>query len=107
MPPPPLSSSTIVSFRPKARGRQQPADVVRERHVADQQHDRASVVGGRPEGRGDGAVDAVGAAVAQHARRVRADRPERLDVAHGHRGGDEQRRVGGQQHAQLRGDPRL
>ena len=41
MPPPPLSSSTIVSFSPsRARG-EQAADVVRERDVADQQHDRA------------------------------------------------------------------
>ena len=44
MPPPPLSSSTIVSFSPRRRGREQAADVVRERDVADQQHDRARAV---------------------------------------------------------------
>ena len=71
MPPPSLSSSTIVSFRPRRLRGQQAADVVRERDVADQQHDRAVAGGGRAEGAGDGAVDAVGAAVAQHARRVR------------------------------------
>ena len=36
------------------------------------------------------------------ARRVAAHRPEGLDVAHRHRGGDEQRRLLGQQHAELR-----
>ena len=94
MPPPPLSSRTIVSFKLQAPGGEQAADVVRERDVADQQHHRAPAPrGGRAERRGDGAVDAVGAAVAEHARRVRADRPEGLDVAHRHRGGDEQRRL--------------
>ena len=40
MPPPSLSISTITSFAPEARRGQQPADVVGERDVADQQHDR-------------------------------------------------------------------
>ena len=72
IPPPSLSSSTIVSFRPSRVRREQAADVVRERDVADQQHDRAGRrAAAAPNARGDGAVDAVRAAVAQHARRVR------------------------------------
>ena len=86
---------------------QQPADVVRQRHVADQQHDRLGAGRGRAEGRGHGAVDAVGAAVAEHPRGVLADRPEALDVTHRHRGGHEQRRLGRQQRPQLGGHRRL
>ena len=40
IPPPSLSSSTIVSLTPSRVARQQPADVVGQRDVADQQHDR-------------------------------------------------------------------
>ena len=41
MPPPSLSISTIVELQAEARRGQQAADVVGERDVADQQHDRA------------------------------------------------------------------
>ena len=43
----------------------------------------------------------------EHARRVRAGGEERLDVADRHRGGDDERRLGRQAHAQLGGDARL
>jgi predicted MFS family arabinose efflux permease len=74
---------------------EQPADVVRERDISDQEH-RALLGRGR---RGDaergrhGAVDPVRASVGEHARRVAAQGEERLDVANRHRrGGDEGRR---------------
>ena len=41
IPPPSLSISTIDELQPQPRRGQQPADVVRQRDVADQQHDRA------------------------------------------------------------------
>ena len=41
IPPPSLLSSTIVSVRPSRRRGEQAADVVGQRDVADQQHDRA------------------------------------------------------------------
>ena len=97
--------STSVQAEP--RGGEQAADVVGERDVADQQHDRPARGGGDAERGRDGAVDPVGAAVGEHARRLAARREERLDVAHRHRGGDDERRVGGQPHAELGGDPRL
>ena len=94
-------------LQPEARGGEQAADVIRERDVADQQDDWTIAGGRRAERAGDGAVDAVRAAVAEHARGIVADGPEGLDVAHGHRGCDEQGRLLGQQHAQLGGDGRL
>ena len=63
MPPPSLSSSTMVSGRPSRRRGQQAADVVRERDVADQQHDRPARGRGDAEGGRDRAVDPVRAAV--------------------------------------------
>ena len=72
IPPPSLLSSTIVSLQPEPARRQQPADVVGERDVADQQHDRTARRGGRAEGRGHGAVDPVGAAVGQDPRAARS-----------------------------------
>ncbi len=95
MPPPPLSSSTIVSFSPRRRAASRPPMSCASATSPISSTTGPLARGGRAEGRGDGAVDAVGAAVAQHARRVRAHRPERLDVAHRHRGGDEQRRLRG------------
>ena len=92
MPPPSLSSSTIASRRPSRRGGEQAADVVGERDVADQQHDGPARGGGDAEGGRDRAVDPVGAAVGEHARRRVAGREERLDVADRHRGGDDERR---------------
>ena len=59
-----------------------------------------------PNARGDRAVDAVGAAVAQHARRVSRAPARSLDVADRHRGGDEQRRLARQQDAELGRDGR-
>ena len=57
-------------------GGEQAAEVVGERDVADQQHDGPVARGGGAERARDDPVDAVGAAVAQHARRVRPRRPE-------------------------------
>ena len=107
MPPPPLSSSTIVSFSSRRRAASSPPMSCASATSPISSTTGPSPRGGRAEGAGDGPVDAVGAAVAQHARRVGADRPERLDVAHGHRGGDEQRRRLRQQHAELARDGRL
>ena len=63
--------------------------------------------GGDAEGGRDGAVDAVRAAVGEHARRVRAGGEERLDVADRHRGGDDSVASWRQQRAELGGDARL
>ena len=54
------------------RGGEQAADVVRERDVADQQHDRSrrAPAAAAPKARGDRSVDAVRAAVAEHPRRA-------------------------------------
>ena len=107
IPPPSLSSSTITSGRPQPPRREQAAEVVQERDVADQQH-------GRPAGRGRDAergrgraVDPVRAAVGEHPRRRGAGGEERLDVADRHRGGDHQRALLGQPHAELGRDARL
>ena len=84
-------------LQPGAPGGEQPARVVGERDVADQQHDRPATFAcrGRYAERGrDGPVDPVGAAVGQQSRRVGADWKPGLDVAHRHRGGDDQRRFG-------------
>src|SRR5205823_4767508 len=51
----------------QAPGGHKAADVVGERYVADQQHDRSVAGGGGAEGGGDRAVDPVGAAVGQDA----------------------------------------
>jgi MFS family permease len=77
----------------QAPGREQPADVVRERDVADQEDGPLLGRGrcGDAERGRDGAVDAVRPAVGQHSRRVGAQREERLDVADGHRRGDDER----------------
>ena len=84
MPAAVVVESTIVERRDaRAAGGEQAADVVRERDVAHEQHDRPG------RGRGDAergrrrAVDPVRAAVGQHARRRGARREERLDVADG------------------------
>ena len=107
MPPPSLLSSDDHERQPEPARGEQPADVVGERDVADQQHGRPGP-GGRDAERGrDRAVDAVGAAVGEHARRRVAGGEERLDVAHRHRGGDHERRVGRQPHAELGRDARL
>jgi len=60
-------------------------EVVGERHVSDEEDDRRALLGGRcPEGGGDGAVDPVGSAVAERARRIGTRGEERLHVAHRH-----------------------
>ena len=91
----------------QAAGGDQAPDVVGERDIPDQQHHRLLAGRGGAEGGGDRAVDPVRAAVAQHARRPVANRPEALQVTHRHRGGHEQRRLRRQQHAELQGDTRL
>ena len=88
IPPPALSTSTTVSASPRRVALQQRAEVVRERDVAEV-HDDARAGGRGAEGRGERAVDAVGAAVGEHPRRRVAHRPEGLDVADRHRGGGE------------------
>ena len=55
----------------------------------------------------DRPVDPVRAAVGEHPERRLAGREERLDVADRHRGGDDERRLGRQQRAELGGDARL
>ena len=93
---------------PEPAGGEQPADVVGERDVADQQHDRSVVGRGRgAEGGGDRAVDPVRAAVGEHARPVLAGGDELLDVADRHRGGDEQRRLAREPLRERAGDERL
>ena len=96
MPPPSLSSSTIGSGRPSRAAGQQAAHVVRERDVADQQHDRPACGRGGAVGGRDRAVDPVGAAVREHAGRRLPGREEGLHVAHRHRRGDHERRLGRQ-----------
>ena len=107
IPPPSLLSRTIVSSRPGAPRGEQAADVVGERDVADEQDDRPVGHRGRAERARHGAVDAVRAAVAEHARRVGAHGDVRLDVAHRHRRRDEQRGRRGQACPELAGDARL
>ncbi len=95
-------------LQPQSPGREQTADVVGQRDVADQERDRPLVRRRRgAEGARDGPVDPVGAPVAEHPGRVWADGPEALDVPHGHRGGDEQGRTRRHQHSQLGGHGRL
>ncbi len=107
MPPPSLLSSTIVRLTAQAPCGEQPADIVRQRDVADQQHDRAGARGGHAERGRDGAVDPVRAAVGEHSRRGLGGREEQLDVTDRHRGSDEQGRVGRQPFADPGGDKRL
>ncbi len=107
IPPPSLLIRTIVSFRSSRRAASRALEVIGERNVADEEHHRIATRRGRAKRAGDGAVDPVGAAVAQHPRRIRPHRPEGLDVAYRHRGRHEQRRLLGQQHAELGGYRRL
>ncbi len=93
MPPPSLFSRTIVSFSPSLPGGQQPADVVRERHVTEEQ-DHLAARRGHPKGRRDGPIDAVGAAIGEDSRRIGKGGEELLNVADRHRCRDEQRHVG-------------
>src|SRR5918992_3410772 len=89
------------------RGLDEAAEVVDQRHVADEEHDRAVCDGGDPEGGRDGPVDAVGAAVGEHARRPLARREERLDVAHRHRRCHDDGGLGRERGAELGGHARL
>jgi hypothetical protein len=79
----------------QARGAQQRAEVVGEGHVAEV-GDNARTGGRGPKGGGQGPVDAVGAAVGEHAGRSVAGGPEGLDVAHRHGGGGEDGHLGRQ-----------
>ena len=94
IPPPSLLSSTIVSVEAQPPGREQAADVVGERDVADQQHDRAVARRRRRRTRVE-TVPSIPLAprFESEARRELARGEEHLDVADRHRGGDEQRRV--------------
>ena len=80
---------------------------MRQRDVAEQQDGRPARGGADAERGRDRPVDPVRAAVGEHAERRLADGEERLDVAHRHRGGDDERRLGRQQRAELGGDARL
>ena len=80
MPPPSLSSSTIVSSGPAAvrpAGRRCRVRARRRRSAARPGPRRRP----RAERRGHGAVDAVGAAVAEHARRVRRGRGQKVSMS--------------------------
>ena len=71
--------------------RQEPSDVVGERHVADEE-DGGGTGRGEAERRGDRSVDSVRAAVRERARAVHPSPHKRLGVPDRHRGGHEQRR---------------
>ena len=105
MPPPSLWSEHDRQLAPG--GLDQPAEVMDQRDVADEEHDGTVSGRGDPEGGGDGPVDSVRSAVGEHARRVLAGGEERLDVAHRHRGGDHHRRLGRQRRAELGRHARL
>ena len=89
------------------RGLDQAAEVMDQGDVADEEHDGTVCDRGDPEGGRDGPVDAVRAAVGEHARRLLAGGEERLDVAHRHRGGDHHGRLGRQRRAELGRHARL
>ena len=107
MPPPSLSISTITSFRPR-----RDAAISPPMSCASATSPISSTVSPRT-GRGhaergrDRPVDPVRAAVGEHAERRLAGREERLDVADRHRGGDDERRLGRQQRAELGRHARL
>ena len=108
MPPPSLSTSTIASGSPSRRRGQQPAGVVQQRDVADQQRTPGPA---RPRRRRTRVETVPSMPLAPRLDSTRggrgARREERLDVADRHRGGDDERRVRRQPHAQLGGDARL
>ena len=70
MPPPPLSSSTIVSSSSRRRAASSPPMSCASATSPISSTTGPARRGGRAEGAGDRPVDAVGAAVAQHPRRV-------------------------------------
>ncbi len=78
-----------------------------EGHVAGEQDDGTGARGRDAVGGGERAVDAVGAAVGQHPQRDRPRGQDRLDIAHGHRRGDDEGRLRGECGAELERDPRL
>ncbi len=101
IPPPRLSSSTIVSFRPSRRAASRPP-----MSWARATSPIRSTTGPSPAAAAPKALETVPSmplAPRLHSTRggSGADRPERLDVAHRHRGGDEQGRRLRQQHPQL------
>ena len=74
MPPPSLSMTTIGQVAAQAPAGQQGAEVVGEGDVAEQGEVGRGGAGGQPVGGRQRAVDAVGAAVGEHARRRRRAR---------------------------------
>ena len=106
MPPPPLSSSTIVSSSPSRRAASRPP-----MSCASATSPISSTTGPAPAAAAPKAEETVPSMpLAPRLQSTRggsvADRPEGLDVAHRHRGGDEQRRLLRQQHAELGRPPR-
>src|SRR6202042_2164811 len=91
-------------------GGDEAADVVGQRDVADEQDDGVVAGGRHPERGGDGAVDAVGPAVGEDPGPAPPSGPGgevQLDVADGHRGGDDERGLRGQVLGQQPGGERL
>ena len=74
MPPPSLSTTTIVRSTPRPASAEQPVGVVQERDVTDQQRGRAPEPRATPDGGRHHAVDAVGAAVGDAPARRRGAR---------------------------------
>ena len=107
MPPPSLFSSTTTSGSPSREAASRPprswsnaTSPMSSDHRAGARRRRAERGRHRP-------VDAVGPTVGEHARLGLARGEEGLDVAHRHRGGDEQGREGGQADADLCDHARL
>ena len=85
MPPPSLLTSTTVSRQAVQPRRDERAEVVQERDVAEHQHDRPDRPPPPPEGGRDDAVDAVGAAVGEDRDGALAAGQPAVEVAHRHR----------------------
>ena len=97
MPPPSLSSSTIDELAGPggAAASRPPMSWASATSPISSTTGPCAAAAHAERGR-DRAVDPVRAAVGEHARRRLAGREERLDVAHRHRGGDDERRLGRQ-----------
>ena len=85
MPPPSLSTTTMVRSMPRSASAEQGVGVVEEGDVADEHRGRAARAEGDADGGGHHAVDAVGAPVGVAPATPVAGRGVPLDVAHRHR----------------------